>query len=87
MEESAAESRMLGKSLHDIELACPIEMKGEVAGVWATVVAVSLLRARYSSQQEEWELIAMKAESWLKKQSLPIGCTLEQLFQATKKLL
>ena len=82
---NASLAQLMGKSLQDLESACPIEMKEEVAGVWATVLAVSLLRARYSSQQDEWELIAMKAESWLKKQSLPPGCTLEQLFQAAQR--
>ena len=79
---NASLAQLTGKSLQDLKSACPIEVKEEVAGVWATVLAVSLLRARYSSQQDEWELIAMKAESWLKKQSLPPGCTLEQFFQA-----
>ena len=83
---NASLAQLTEKSLQDLKSACPIEMKEEVAGVWATVLAVSLLRARYSSQQDEWELIAMKAESWLKKQSLPPGCTLEQLFQAAQKL-
>ena len=78
-------AQLVGKSLSDLETVCPIERKGAGATVWATVLAVSLLRARYSSQQEEWELIAMKAESWLKKQTLPPGCTLEQLFQAAQK--
>ena len=78
-------AQLVGKSLSDLETVCPIERKGAGATVWATVLAVSLLRARYSSQQEEWELIAMKAESWLKKQTLPSGYTLEQLFQAAQK--
>ena len=80
-------AQLVGKSLSDLEAVCPIERKGAGATVWATVLAVSLLRARYSSQQEEWELIAMKADSWLKKQTLPSGCTLEQLFQAAQKQL
>ena len=80
-------AQLVGKSLSDLEAVCPIERKGAGATVWATVLAVSLLRARYSSQQEEWELIAMKAESWLKKQTLPSGYTLEQLFQAAQKQL
>ena len=78
-------AQLIGKSFSDLESACPIEGTGTAASVWATVLAVSLLRAKYSSQQDEWELIAMKAESWLKKQTLPSGCTLEQLFQAAEK--
>ena len=57
---NASLAQLIGKSLSDLESACPIEMKGEVAGVWATVLAVSLLRVRYSSQQDEWELIALR---------------------------
>ena len=84
---NSAFAQLVGKSLSDLESACPIECKGASANVWATVLAVSLLRARYSSQQDEWELIAMKAESWLKKQSLPSGCTLDQLVQAAHHLV
>ena len=84
---NSAFAQLVGKSLSHLESACPIECKGASANVWATVLAVSLLRARYSSQQDEWELIAMKAESWLKKQSLPSGCTLDQLVQAAKKII
>ena len=80
-------AQLMGKSLNALESGCPIAMKGTVGSVWATVLAVTLLRTRYSSQQDEWELIAMKAESWLKKQSLPSGCTLEQLFIAARTLL
>ena len=84
---NSAFAQLVGKSLSDLKSACPIECKGALANVWATVLAVSLLRARYSSQQDEWELIAMKAESWLKKQSLPsTSCTLKQLFQAARNI-
>ena len=72
-------AQLIGKSLPDVESACPTGVR---ATVWATVLAVSFLKVRYSSQQDEWELIIMKAESWLKKQSFLSGCTLDQLFQA-----
>ena len=83
----ASLAQLIGKSLSDLESACPIDRKGVGATVWATVLAVSLLRSRYSSQQEEWELIVTKAESWLKKQSLPPGYTLDQLFQVAQRFL
>ena len=84
---NASLAQLIGKSLSDLECTCPIDRKGVGATVWATVLAMSLLRSRYSSQQEEWELIVMKAESWLKKQSLPPGYTLELLFQAAQRFL
>jgi hypothetical protein len=80
-------AQLIGKLLSDLEAACPIDKEGVGATVWATVLAVSLLRARYSSQQDEWELIVMKAESWLKKQSLPTGHTLQGIFQVAQKQL
>ena len=83
----SALAQQVGKSLPELESACSTECKGAVASVWATVLALSLLRARYSSQQDEWELIAMKAESWLKKQSLPAEVSLDQLFQEAKKIM
>ena len=80
-------AQQVGKSLPELESACPTKCKGAVASVWATVLALCLLRSRYSSQQDEWELIAMKADSWLKKQSLPAKVTLDQLFQEAKKIM
>ena len=80
-------AQQVGKSLPELESACPTECKVAVASVWATVLALCLLRSRYSSQQDEWELIAMKSESWLKKQSLPAKVTLDQLFQEAKKIM
>ena len=80
-------AQLMGKPLAELEAACSIGREGVGATVWATVLAVSLLRSRYSSQQDEWELIAMKAESWLKKQSLPTGVTLESLFQEAHKYM
>ena len=71
-------AQLIGKPFAVLKAACPI---GVGPTVWATVLAVSLLRSRYSSQQDEWELIAMKAESWLKKQSLP---SVEKIFNDAK---
>ena len=80
-------AQLLGKSLLELETACPIEKKGDGATVWATILAVSLLRVKYSNQQDEWELIVMKAESWLKKQTLPPGSTVAKLFEAAQKYI
>jgi hypothetical protein len=84
-ELTASFAQLIGKPLADLEAACPIGREGVGPTVWATVLAVSLLRSRYSSQQDEWELIATKAESWLKKQSLPSGITLEKIFEVAQQ--
>lgn len=38
--------------------------------VWATVVALEYLRKRFASHEEEWRLVATKAERWLETQSI-----------------
>ena len=82
----SAFAEIMSKPLSYLESACPVECGGEMASIWATVLAVSLLQVVYTSQQDEWELIAAKANSWLKKQTLS-SVTLEQLFQAARSVL
>ena len=74
---------MQGKSMAAMKGDCPNECKSVVAAVWATVLVLTLLRKKYSSQQDEWELIAMKAKSWVKKPALP---TTQDLYTAAEWL-
>ena len=53
--------------------------------VWATVLALTLLKERFSSQEQEWELVAMKAEMWLQDQTIPGPHSLDQLSQDAKQ--
>ena len=55
--------------------------------IWATVVALVLLESRFSQQQDEWELVAMKAETWLSMQRLPVGFDVQKLKEEAKKLV
>ena len=80
-------TKLMDKPQTVIEAACPSECKGIVATVWATVLILTLLRKKYSSQQDEWELIAMKAESWIKKQALPSGITVQNFYKAADTLI
>ena len=84
---NAGLSQLLGKALAELEGGCPVECRGDMTGMWATLLVLCQLRRKYSGQQDEWELIAMKAESWLKRQSLPAGMTLSDLKQAAEKTL
>ncbi|CAI8029551.1 von Willebrand factor A domain-containing protein 5A [Geodia barretti] len=80
-------AQLTGKPLADLEAACPIGREGVGATVWATILAVSLLRSRYSNQQDEWELIAMKDRVVAEETEHPSGITLEKLFKMTQKQL
>ena len=62
-------------------------ISGVDPAVWATVIALVLLESRFSQQQDEWELVAMKAETWLSMQSLPTGFDVQKLKAEAKKLV
>ena len=77
-------SNYFGKPLKELEDACPEDISNTV---WATVLVLTLLKKKFVGQQEEWELIAMKANSWLKKQALSSGTSLDNVFKTAEKLL
>ena len=62
-------------------------ISGVGPAVWATVVALVLLESRFPQQQDEWELVAMKAETWLSMQSLPAGFDVQKLKEEAKKFV
>ena len=80
-------SHHLAKSQKEIEHACPTECKGDVTTLWATVLVLTLLRKKYASLQDEWELVGMKAESWVNKQTTLFGVTLQDFYNAAEKVV
>ena len=74
----------LSKEMRLIEDSCP---SGCPTLVWATALAISTLKLTYSSQQDEWELVAKKAESWLRKQTLPSHLSIQDLLSEATKFL
>ena len=81
----AALASILGRSVPDLEAACPVRCEGDVRTIWATVLAVEYLETRHGAQRDEWELVAMKAESWLQGHSQ--SADLSTLKQAAKRCL
>ena len=79
--------QLLEKPQSEIERACSVECKDAIAAIWATVLILTLLKKKYSNQQDEWELIAMKAESWVKKQALPCGLNVKDLYIAAEAFI
>ena len=80
-------AQLLKKTMKELEDGCPTDVKGSMSSIWATILILSLLKKELSSQQEEWELIAMKAESWLGKQTLPGEVSKANLLTAAENLL
>ena len=81
----AALASILGRSVPDLEAACPVRCDGDMRTIWATVLAVEYLEIRHGAQRDEWELVAMKAESWLQGHSQ--SADLSTLKQAAKRCL
>ncbi|XP_031598989.2 von Willebrand factor A domain-containing protein 5A-like isoform X1 [Oreochromis aureus] len=58
----------LGKTSKEVEKSKPEKGNNEV---WATVLALIWLHAFKMDAKDEWELLAMKAASWLRAQNAP----------------
>ena len=77
-------TQSLAKPQKVIEDACPVKCDKAISVIWATVLILTLLKKKYSSQQDEWELIAMKAESWVKKQAQSSGIAVKDFYTAAE---
>ncbi|XP_029026303.1 von Willebrand factor A domain-containing protein 5A-like [Betta splendens] len=58
----------LGKTSEEVEKPKPAQVNQDV---WATVLALIWLHGFKADAKEEWELLAMKAVSWLRAQNAP----------------
>lgn len=85
LDESLA--HQLGKRRKELEDVCPVKCVGMMAMVWATVLALCVMKTRHSDKEEEWELVGTKAEGWLRRQPLPSDLTMEQLHAAARKCI
>ena len=70
---------VVGKPTTKIQEECPVPCKGAMYAIWATIIVLSYLQLRQSNLKDEWELVALKAETWIKKQNLPQGCSIQVL--------
>ncbi|XP_041850363.1 von Willebrand factor A domain-containing protein 5A-like isoform X9 [Melanotaenia boesemani] len=64
----AALASALGKTSEEVEKSKPAPVNKEV---WATILALIWLHGFKMDVKEEWELLAMKAASWLRAQNGP----------------
>ena len=81
---SAELAALLGHSMEELKTACPAACEGEMELVWATVLVLGYLEKKLLELKDEWELIAMKANNWLKKQHIPEGHSKESFFEKAK---
>ena len=84
---SAELAGLLGHSLEELKAACPAACEGELELVWATVLVLGYLEKKLLELQDEWELIAMKAKNWLKKQHVPEGNSTDSFLEKAKTVV
>ena len=70
---------VVGKPTTMIQEACPLPCKGAMYAIWATIIVLSYLKLQQSTFKDEWELVALKAETWIRKQNVPQGCSINVL--------
>ncbi|XP_046842450.1 von Willebrand factor A domain-containing protein 5A-like [Xenia sp. Carnegie-2017] len=86
-ELTSAISNMVGKSITDLKDACPVSCNGNMMTIWATCIVLAYLDLQLSTVKDEWELVGMKAKSWLMMQVLPQGCSYEDLQEKANQFL
>ena len=84
---SAELAGLLGHSMEELKAACPAACEGELELVWAAVLVLGYLEKKLLELQDEWELIAMKAKNWLKKQHFPEGHSTESFMEKAKTVV
>ena len=86
---SPAIFRALSKSKTEVEDVCPVQLLDStmLSVIWATILVLTILESKCKGQRDEWELIAMKAEKWLKKQTMPDGVDVSKFYTAARDLL
>ncbi|XP_046842401.1 von Willebrand factor A domain-containing protein 5A-like isoform X2 [Xenia sp. Carnegie-2017] len=83
----SAIAKIVGKSFKDLEDACPVSCNGNMMTIWATCIVLAYLDLQLSTVKDEWELVGMKAKSWLMMQVLPKGCSYEDLHEKANQFL
>ncbi|XP_028392748.1 von Willebrand factor A domain-containing protein 5A-like isoform X1 [Dendronephthya gigantea] len=84
---STSLSDVISKTTEEIKDACPVSCEGDMESIWATIIALTYLQLRQLNFKDEWELIALKAETWLTKQSLPQGSSIQDLREKAEAFL
>ena len=79
----------LSTSKAEVEDACPVQLQDStvMSVIWATILVLTILESKCKGQRDEWELIAMKAEKWLKKQTMPDGVDASKFYTAARNLM
>ena len=81
-------AKIFTMSVKEVEDTCPQVLKeNQMVVIWVTVLVLTVLEKKCSNHKDEWELLDLKARSWLKKQSLPSGMKVDEVFTAAESCI
>ena len=82
-------AKICGRSLSDLHSSLPASLSSlsDKDSVWATLLAVAILKHRHSSVEDEWELCVEKAMLWLKSCLESTSQSVEALLAIATSLL
>jgi hypothetical protein len=66
------------QDLCGVQVKCPTALAGKNE-VWATTLAVAILRVRFKDRKSEWTMIERKALQWLASQGVVADATITEL--------
>ena len=86
LNEALAE--ICGQSLSHLRASLPTSLSSpDKESVWATLLAVALLKHRHGDAEEEWELVVEKAMSWVKGCLASTSESVDELLKIAKSML
>ena len=79
---------LLCKCVADVQMMSQIgqQLSELQTSLWATCIVIAWLEVKCADMKDAWELLADKAKSWIKKQSLPETLTSNDVLSAARKL-
>ena len=82
-------AKICGRPLADLQSSQPASLSSlsDKESMWATLLAVVLLKHRHGDAEEEWELVVEKAMSWLKGCLASTSESVDELLKIAKSML
>ena len=82
-------AKICGRSLSDLQSSLPASLSSlsDKESVWATLLAVALLKHCHGDAEDEWELVVEKAMSWLKGCLASTSESVDELLKTAKSML
>ena len=82
-------AKICGRSLTDLRSSLPASLSSssDKESIWATLLAVALLKHRHGDAEDEWELVVEKAILWVRSCVVSTSDSVDELLKIAKSSL